>query len=92
MLVKPIFLIYNNARNIIGSWYGGGVVVAHGSSMGWWLRLTQLTCACHTHQSACFFYPAKMCELELPLYLLKADGVSTDKLQLWQSHEEELPR
>ena len=28
---------------------------------------------------------------ELPLYLLKADGVST-KLQWWQSHEEELPR
>ena len=28
---------------------------------------------------------------ELPLYLSKADGVST-KLQCWQSHEEELPR
>ena len=30
---------------------------------------------------------------ELPLYLLKADGVSTEmiKLQWWQSHEEELP-
>ena len=29
---------------------------------------------------------------ELPLYLLKADGVSTKiiKLQWWQSHEEEL--
>ena len=31
---------------------------------------------------------------ELPLYLLKADGVSTAiiKLQWWQSHEEELSR
>ena len=31
---------------------------------------------------------------ELPLYLSKADGVSTEmiKLQWWQSHEEELPR
>ena len=31
---------------------------------------------------------------ELPLYLSKADGVSTEmiKLQCWQSHEEELPR
>ena len=31
---------------------------------------------------------------ELPLYLLKSDGVSTEmtKLQWWQSHEEELPR
>ena len=31
---------------------------------------------------------------ELPLYLLKTDGVSTEmtKLQWWQSHEEELPR
>ena len=30
---------------------------------------------------------------QLPLYLLKADGVSTKmiKLQWWQSHEEELP-
>ena len=28
---------------------------------------------------------------ELPLYLLKADGVSTE-LQWWQSHEKELPR
>ena len=28
---------------------------------------------------------------ELPLYLSKADGVSTE-LQCWQSHEEELPR
>ena len=31
---------------------------------------------------------------ELPLYLSKADDVSTEmiKLQCWQSHEEELPR
>ena len=30
---------------------------------------------------------------ELPLYLSKADGVSTEMiLQCWQSHEEELPR
>ena len=31
---------------------------------------------------------------ELPLYLSKADGVSTEmiKLQCWQLHEEELPR
>ena len=44
-----------------------------------------------------FFFTQSLLEglkAELPLYLSKADSVSTKmiKLQWWQSHEEELPR
>ena len=67
---------------------GGGAVVAHGSSGPTSTDIDDLKV---------FFFTQSLLEglkAELPLYLLKADGVSTEmiKLQWWQSHEEELPR